>query len=116
MMEVTRCTFTDNQSYEGGALFGGGTFLVGKVAVDAKAAPPPPTPLRLTLEGVAMSAGSRIAVLRSQGNNQLLTLGEGMTHEGWTLESIEADRASFRRGGQVTELPLSPDPAQRGRR
>lgn len=71
--------------------------------------PPPPTPLRLELEGVAISSGSRIAVLRNLSNNLLLQLGEGGKHEGWTLESVSSNSASFSRGEQVTELPLDPD-------
>jgi hypothetical protein len=79
----------------------------------AKAAPPP-TPLKLTLEGVAIANGSRVAVLRNPQTRQLVQLEEGGTHDGWTLESIDSTSASFRRGEQVTELPL--DPAAGGRR
>ena len=71
-------------------------------------AAPPPTPLRLKLEGVAISGGSRVAVLRNLSNNQLLQLAEGMMHEGWTLDSVSSNSASFSRGEQVNELPLDP--------
>jgi hypothetical protein len=56
----------------------------------------PPKPLRLKLEGVAISGGSRVAVLRDLSN------------------SISSNIASFSRGEQVSELPL--DPGSNGRR
>lgn len=79
-----------------------------------KAAAPPPSPLRLELEGIAIAGGSRVAVLRNLANNQLLQLAEGDAHEGWTLDSVSATSASFSRGEQTTELPL--DPGANGRR
>lgn len=71
-------------------------------------AAPPPTPLRLELEGVAISGGSRVAVLRNLSNNLLLQLAEGETHDGWTLDSVDSNSASFSRGAQVSELALDP--------
>ena len=78
------------------------------------AKPPPPAPLILKLEGVALANGSRIAVLRNPNTRQLVQLEEGGTHDGWTLESIGSASASFARGEQVTELLL--DSAKGGRR
>jgi len=75
---------------------------------------PPPKPLRLKLEGVAISSGSRVALLRDLTNNQLLQLTEGMAHDGWTLDAVSSNGADFSRGEQVTELPL--DPGGNGRR
>jgi len=75
---------------------------------ETQAAAPPPTPLRLQLEGVALTSGASIAVLRNLADNQLLQLAEGETHDGWTLESVSSNSASFSRGTQVTELPLNP--------
>ena len=77
-------------------------------------AAPPPSPLRLTLEGVAIAQGSRVAVLRNTQTRQLVQLEEGATHDGWTLESLDSTSARFKRGEQVTELLL--DPAAGGRR
>jgi hypothetical protein len=65
-----------------------------------------PTPIRLKLEGVAIVAEARIAVLRNLADNQLVQLSEGMSHNGWTLEAVAADSAVFRRGEQVSELSL----------
>jgi len=75
---------------------------------------PPPTPLRLQLEGVAMTSGASVAVLRNLADNQLVQLAEGDTHDGWMLDSVSSNSASFSRGAQVTELPL--DPGANGRR
>jgi hypothetical protein len=75
---------------------------------------PEPPALRLKLEGVAIAGGSRVAVLRNLNGNTLLQLAEGDSHDGWTLESVSSAAASFKRGEQVTELPL--DPAAGGRR
>ena len=80
----------------------------------AKVAAPPPTPLNLELEGVAIAKGSRVAVLRNPQTRQLVQLEEGGTHDGWTLESLDSTSARFKRGEQVTELLL--DPAAGGRR
>ena len=72
------------------------------VAVQAK----PRSPLRLKLEGVAISSESRVALLRNTANNQLLQLAEGMSHDGWALEEISAASARFRRDEETSELLL----------
>ena len=79
----------------------------------AAAAEIPKEPLRLKLEGVALGGGSRVALLRDQSDNSLIHLAEGMTHNGWTLDSVESDKAVFSRDGEITELPLD---VQTGRR
>jgi len=76
----------------------------------------PPEPLRLHLEGIAIMDESRIALLRSQADNQLVQMAEGMTHNGWTLESVLADRAIFKRGNDSTEIELETDTGSRHRR
>ena len=79
----------------------------------AKAPEIPKEPLRLKLEGVALGGGSRTALLREQSSNSLIHIAEGMTHNGWTLDRIEADKAIFRRDHEVTHLDLE---VQTGRR
>ena len=69
----------------------------------------PRLPLRLTLEGVAISSDSRVAVLRNTSNNQLLQLAEGMSHDGWLLESVSGTAVTFKRGTEVSELVLDPN-------
>ena len=75
----------------------------------------PPTPLRLKLEGVAITTESRVAVLRNLDNNQLVQLAEGMDHESWTLDSVTADGARFSRGQQISELVLDPQAGRKSR-
>jgi hypothetical protein len=77
--------------------------------------PPPPKPLRLQLQGIALAGGSRVAVLRNLSNNLLLQLAEGETHDGWTLDQVNSNSATFSRGEETTELPLDPDTSS-GRR
>lgn len=69
---------------------------------------PAPAPIRLRLEGVAIAADSKVAVLRNLADNKLLQLAEGMSHDGWNLESITADSAAFKRGEEVARLSLNP--------
>jgi hypothetical protein len=80
-------------------------------------APVVQTPLiRLRLEGVAITPESRVVVVRDLSNNQLLQLGEGMSHQGWTVESVQGNGATFARGEQKLELTLDPDNGMRGKR
>jgi hypothetical protein len=79
-----------------------------------KVAPPPPRPLQLKLEGIAIAGSSRVAVLRNMNGNILMQLAEGDSHEGWTLDTLTSTSAKFSRdGGQVNELLLDPDSKSR---
>ena len=62
--------------------------------------------LRLQLEGVAITPGSKIAVLRDTTSNKMLHLATGDSHEGWELTSITDTMATFKRGEQAQELTL----------
>jgi len=75
----------------------------------------PRLPLRLTLEGVAITSASRVAVLRNTSNNQILQLAEGMSHDGWLLASVSSTTVTFKRGTEVSELVLDPS-SRNGRR
>jgi hypothetical protein len=66
----------------------------------------PIRPLRLKLEGVAIVASSRIAVLRSLADSRLVHLREGESHDGWELDTISSGSVSFTHGDQTTELLL----------
>jgi len=70
------------------------------------AAAAPREPLRLELEGIALSGASRVALLRDQKTNSLVQVEQGMTHSGWMLEDLSSDRAVFRRNDELTELEL----------
>ena len=78
--------------------------------------PPPPKPLMLKLQGVAMSGGSRVAVLRNTSNKLLLQMVEGEIHDGWTLEQITSSAARYSRGAQIVELTVDPDTGNDRRR
>jgi len=74
-----------------------------------EAPPPPATPLRLKLEGIAIAGGSRVAVLLNMNGKSLLQLAEGESHEGWTLDTVTSTSARFSRDdGQTAELSLDP--------
>ena len=73
----------------------------------------PKEPLRLKLEGVALGGGSRVALLRDQSDRSLIHLAEGMTHNGWTLDRIDASQAAFSRDNEIAQLNLE---VQTGRR
>jgi len=66
----------------------------------------PREPLGLTLEGVALTSTSRVALLRDPRGDSLVTVAEGGSHNGWTLESVSSSGARFRRDDDVTELEL----------
>ncbi|HMB72318.1 MAG TPA: hypothetical protein VKQ06_02015 [Gammaproteobacteria bacterium] len=81
--------------------------------------PPEPVrlePLRLTLEGVAIGGGSRVAVLHDEREREQILLAEGMTHNGWVLESVKSAGAEFRRGSDITRLELEIGEDSRRRR
>jgi hypothetical protein len=74
-------------------------------------------PLRLKLEGIAISSDRRIALLRNTSDNQALQLIEGMSYKGWTLQELNTSGAKFLRGEDVTEIiletGLNPSPRRR---
>lgn len=70
--------------------------------------PSPALPLRLKLEGVAISGDNRVAVLRDLGSNGLVQLSLGALHNGWRLDELNKTRVVFSRDGTRTELTLDP--------
>ena len=79
------------------------------VPVAARAVTPPLQQLRLRLEGIAMTPGASIAVVRDLADNKILRLGEGMKHKGWELISVSPDGVTFRQGEQDQEITLYVD-------
>jgi hypothetical protein len=72
-----------------------------------KAAPATPVaPLRLQIEGVAITDDARIAVVRDLGTNKTLQLAEGNVYQGWVVETVDTTGARFRHGEQTHELFL----------
>lgn len=67
-----------------------------------------PAPLRLQVEGVAITPETRIAVVRDLGNGDLLRLPEGGTFQGWILENVNPAGVRFKRNGETQEFVLDP--------
>lgn len=67
------------------------------------------TPLRLELEGVAVSTEVRVAVVRDLSNNTLLRIVEGDKHQDWTLERVHPAGVTFSQGDETRELILLPE-------
>ena len=69
----------------------------------------PTAPIRLRLEGVALTPQARVAVVRDLANNQLLRLAEGAEHQGWVVEAVHPTSATLKQGQQTQELVLEVD-------
>jgi hypothetical protein len=79
------------------------------VSRQTSASATPPPPLAMRLEGVALTPGARIAVVRDIPTNTLVRLAEGDQHQGWVLESVDAASATLKRGERVHQLMLELD-------
>ena len=66
------------------------------------------SPLRLQLEGVALTPSAKIAVLRDISTNKMMHLAVGKKHQDWELTSVTDTVATFKRGAQSLELTLKP--------
>jgi hypothetical protein len=66
------------------------------------------SPLRLQLEGVALTPTEKIAVLRDISTNKMMHLAVGNKHQDWELTSVTDTVATFKRGAQSLELTLKP--------
>jgi len=64
------------------------------------------SPLRLQLEGVALTPSAKIAILRDISTNKMLHLAVGKKHQDWELTSVTDTVATFKRGAQSEELTL----------
>jgi len=64
------------------------------------------SPLRLKLEGVAITPEARIALVRDLSSNKMLHLATGMKHQGWELSSVTNTVATFKRGEESQEITL----------
>ena len=75
--------------------------------------------LEVTVVGIIISSEEQIAIIKPKGGSQLVRLSEGDSFQGWTLETIEPDRITFRRGDIEEHIELSydePPPVQKPRR
>ena len=71
------------------------------------------SPLKLQLEGVAITPESSVALLRDLSNNKMLHLAKGMKHQGWELTAITNNVATFKRGEESQEITLKTDKSKR---
>ena len=78
-------------------------------AEPAKPAPPPPA---LKLQGVVLSPERRSAIIEHGNPPKFDSVTEGMTIEGWRVESISRDRVSLREGTTTVDVPIG-TPGQR---
>ncbi|MCU7919541.1 MAG: hypothetical protein KZQ95_14470 [Candidatus Thiodiazotropha sp. (ex Epidulcina cf. delphinae)] len=70
---------------------------------------PPPTqrkPLRLKLEGVAITPDSKVAIIRDLNSNQILRLSQGMNQNDWKVEAVDSTSAIILRDGERLRLDL----------
>jgi len=72
-------------------------------------------PLRLLLEGVAITPSAEIAVVRDPSSNRIKQLEKGMKHQGWELTAITSTGATFRNGEHTHELKLNAEEHTRKR-
>ncbi len=85
--------------------------------VAAAAAPEPE--LQVTLVGVIISSEEQIAIVRLNDADRFARLSVGDSFQGWTLDSIEPRRITFRRGDLEEHIELSydvPPPVQKPKR
>ena len=72
-------------------------------AEPAVQAVPPPS---VTLTGVIIGAGTRMAILREAGGGRTSSVKVGDHVEGWTVQAVEPRLVRLEHDGQTTELPL----------
>lgn len=75
--------------------------------------------LEITLVGVIISAEEQIAIIKPKDGSRLARLSLGDDYQGWTLDSIEPNRATFRRGDIAEHIQLIydvPPPVQKPER
>ncbi len=78
-----------------------------------------PPELEVTLVGIIISSEEQIAIIKPKGGSKFVRLSEGDNFQGWTLETIEPDRITFRRGDIEEHIELTydePPPVQKPRR
>ena len=68
------------------------------------------------LLGVVIDDNIRMALLRPKGAKQMLRILEGQKVDGWTIETVRADRVVLRRGGVTEEVRLRDLPSNKRRK
>ena len=79
----------------------------------------PEAELQVTLMGVIISSEEQIAIIRPKDASRFERLSVGDSFQGWTLDSIEPSRVTFRRGDVEEHIELIfdvPPPVQKPKR
>jgi hypothetical protein len=61
---------------------------------------------QISLNGVVLAGGKRIALLRLDGDPKVMHVAEGQQAGGWLIEAIRPDRVILRRGDSASEVAL----------
>ena len=80
----------------------------------ASAAGPVPT-LKIDVVGIVISEQEQFALILTENSKEVVRLSAGDEFQGWTLEEIEPERVTFRRGEIEEQIELSfdrPPPVQ----
>lgn len=78
---------------------------------EAVQAAPASQPLRLKLEGVAITPESKVAVITDLQTNELLRLSQGMSHRDWKVTEVTEGAVTIEQGGREISLTLEIDEA-----
>ncbi|MCU7882816.1 MAG: hypothetical protein KZQ82_01330 [Candidatus Thiodiazotropha sp. (ex Lucinoma annulata)] len=73
------------------------------------AARSPSKPLRLKLEGVAITPKNKVAIIRDLNSNELLRVSQGMNKNDWKVESVDSSSATIVRKDVKLILKLEID-------
>jgi hypothetical protein len=71
----------------------------------------PVAPLRLKLEGVAITPQNKVAVITDQQTNELLRLSQGMSHGNWKVTGVNEESVTIQQGPKEITLKLEIDEA-----
>jgi hypothetical protein len=71
-------------------------------ASDSKGTPP----VQISLNGVVLTRGRRVALLRLDNDPKLMHVAEGQRAGGWLIEAVRPDRIVLRRGDTASEIAL----------
>ena len=66
-------------------------------------------PLRLKLEGVAITPESKVAVITDLQTGELLRLSQGMSHSNWKVTGVSEESVTIQQGGREITLTLEID-------
>ena len=77
----------------------------------------PRKPLRLKLEGVAMTPGNKVAIIRDLDSNELFRVSQGMKKNDWKVETVDTESATIVRKEErvILKLEIEGDSVKKGK-